>query len=479
MPPASEKEPPAKAVDWSDFRDHIATADRQGRRKWLYPKKPKGPFFRARTWLSWLLLLVMFGGPFVKISGNPLLMLNVVERKFSVLGVIFWPQDNLVFALGFLLFLTGIAVFTAAFGRLWCGWTYPQTVMMEMVFRKLEYLIEGDSSAQKALARAPWTAQKLTKKSIKHLLFLGLSFLIGNTLLAYIIGIDALKQIVTDSPSQHLTGLVFMGLFTLVFYGIFARFREQACTFICPYGRLQSTLLDENTIVVAYDYKRGENRGRFRRTENIEQRMARGAGDCIDCFKCVTVCPTGIDIRNGTQMECVNCTACIDACDEVMEKIARPRGLIRFASLNGIEKGEALRVTPRIIGYCVILILLGIGLLALLVTRSEVDVTLLRTPGSLFEQTPEGKISNLYLLKLTNKTQKIIPIEFKLENIQGSLTVLGGELNLPAEKQSSASVLIEISPQELASGKTPVRVGVYSGGKRIETLKTIFIGPRR
>jgi cytochrome c oxidase accessory protein FixG len=483
MPPLAEK-PQAphggvRPTARSDFRDQIATADQQGRRRWLYPKRPNGRFFRARTWLAWLLLVVMFGGPFVKLNGNPLLMINIVERKFSVLGVIFWPQDNLVFALGFLLFLMGIAVFTAAFGRLWCGWTCPQTVMMEMVFRKLEYLIEGDASAQKALARAPWTLSKAAKKISKHAVFLLLSFIIGNTLLAYIIGIDALKQIVTDDPRLHLTGLAFMGLFTLVFYGIFARFREQACTFICPYGRLQSTLLDENTIVVAYDYRRGEKRGRLRRDESSEQRAARAGGDCIDCFKCVTVCPTGIDIRNGTQMECVNCTACIDACDEVMDKIRRPRGLIRFASLNGIEKGERLRVTPRIIGYCVILLLLGAGLVTLLLTRSEVDVTLLRAPGALFQQTPEGKISNLYLLKLTNKTQRTIPVEFKLENIDGVLTVLGGELNLPAEKQSSASVLMEIAPDKLSSGNTSVRVGVYAAGKQIETIKTIFIGPRK
>jgi cytochrome c oxidase accessory protein FixG len=468
-----------KSVDWSDYRDHISTADQQGRRRWLYPKRPRGRFYQARAWLTWLLLAVMFGGPFIKINGNPLLMINVVERRFSVLGVIFWPQDNLVFALGFLLFLTGIAVFTAAFGRLWCGWTCPQTVLMEMVFRRIEYFIEGDSTAQKALARAPWTAQKLAKKLSKHGIFLALSFLIGNTLLAYIIGLDALRPIITDDPRNHITGLTFMVLFTLVFYGLFARFREQACTFICPYGRFQSTLLDENTIVVAYDYKRGEKRGRLHRAETTAQRAERQAGDCINCFNCVTVCPTGIDIRDGTQMECVNCTACIDACDEVMRKIKRPTGLIRYASLNGIEKGEQIRVTPRIIGYCVILLLLGAGLTTLLLTRSEVDTTLLRAPGGLFQQSPEGKISNLYLLKLTNKTHHEKPVELRLENIEGSLTVLGGQLNLPAEKQTEASVLIEITPDKLASGTTPLTVGVYSSGKQIDRIKTIFIGPRK
>jgi cytochrome c oxidase accessory protein FixG len=463
----------------ADFRDHIATAEQDGRRKWLYPKRPKGRFHRARAWVAALLLVVMFGVPFVKINGNPLLMINVVERKFSVLGVIFWPQDNLVFALGFLLFLMGIAVFTAAFGRLWCGWTCPQTIMMEMVFRKIEYLIEGDSTAQRKLDRSPWTLKKVAKKFTKHSIFLVLSFIVGNTLLAYIIGIDALKNIVLDNPAHHLTGLAFMGLFTVIFYGIFARFREQACTFICPYGRLQSTLLDENTIVVAYDYKRGQKPGRLNRKESFDERAARGVGDCVDCLNCVSVCPTGIDIRNGTQMECVNCTACIDACDAVMSRIGRPRGLIRFASLNGIEKKEPLHVTPRIVAYCSILLVLGIGLLALLLTRSEVDVTLLRAPGALFEQTPEAKISNLYLLKLTNKTHYDKAVELKLENIEGSLTVLGGQLNLPAEKQTDASVLVEIAPANLRSGTTPIVVRVYSGSKPVDKIKTIFIGPRK
>jgi cytochrome c oxidase accessory protein FixG len=470
-----------KDIDWDDFRDHLATADQEGRRVWLYPRKPHGRFTRYRSWLSYLLIGVMFAGPFIRINGNPLLMINVVERKFSVLGVIFWPQDNLIFALGFLLFLTGIAVFTAAFGRLWCGWTCPQTVMMEMVFRKIEYFIEGDSHQQKALDAAPWTGRKLAKKAAKHLIFLGLSFVIGNTLLAYIIGSQELIRIITDPLGSHLVGLAFMILFTLVFYAIFARFREQACTFICPYGRLQSTLLDENSIVVAYDYKRGEQRGKLRRSESVDDRVARGGGDCVDCHQCVAVCPTGIDIRNGTQMECVNCTACIDACDAVMDKVKRPRGLIRFASLNGIEKGERLRLTPRIIGYCAILGVLGVGLVALLLTRSDVDATLLRAQGGLFQQMPNGRISNLYTLKLTNKTQREMPVSLRMASPdEGTVTVLGSkDLSVPGEQQFETSVLLELPPEALAGRTTPVVVEVFSEGKRIDRIKTSFVGPRR
>jgi cytochrome c oxidase accessory protein FixG len=467
-------------VNWNDFRDHLATADKEGRRKWIYPRQPAGRFYRWRTWLSWILLIVLFGGPFIRINGEPPLLVNIVDRKFVVLGQVFWPQDGVILAIGLLIFLIGIAIFTAAYGRLWCGWVCPQTVLMELVFRKIEYWLEGDAHEQRALATAQWNVGKAIKKVVKHAIFLGLSFLIGNTLLAYIIGSDQLIKIVTDPPADHLEGLAFMVLFTGVFYAIFARFREQACTFICPYGRFQSTLLDENSIVVAYDHKRGEKRGALHRSQPMEERRATGHGDCIDCRQCVVVCPTGIDIRNGTQMECVHCTACIDACDEVMDKIKRPRGLIRYASLNGIERGEKkLKVTPRLIVYTGILIAL-IGLETFLIfSRSHIQTTLLRAPGTLFQQMPNGKISNLYLLKIINKAPHAMPIELKLENSAGTLTVLGKGLVVPPQKRLETSVLIELAPAQLQSGTTELTVGVYSEGKRLQTLKTGFIGPRK
>jgi cytochrome c oxidase accessory protein FixG len=471
---------PAQDIKWEDFRDHLATADKLGHRQWIYAKQPKGKWTDRRTWLSYLLIGIMFAGPFIKIGGNPLLMINIVERRFSILGQIFWPQDMIIFAVAMLVFITGIIIFTTAFGRLWCGWTCPQTVMMEMVFRKLEYLLEGDAVQQRKLAAAPWTAGKIARKLFKQGIFFVVSFIIGNTLLAYIIGIEELQKIVTDDPRNHVSGLTFMILFTLVFYAIFARFREQACTFICPYGRFQSTMLDENTMVVAYDHKRGEKRGRLKAELPLVKRIAQGMGDCVDCHQCVAVCPTGIDIRNGVQMECVHCTACIDACDAVMDKVGSPRGLIRYASLNSIEKGEPFRITPRMKLYMVVLTGLVALFLTLVFTRSEVEAMFLRAPGSLFSQTADGKIENLYTVKLVNKTTRELPVELKLEGVAGQLAVMGQkDLLVPAGKLFETAVLIKLPPEALTGATTKFKIGVYSEGKRVQTVKTVFVGPRK
>jgi cytochrome c oxidase accessory protein FixG len=470
---------PAQEINWQDYRDHLATADKEGHRRWLYPKKPGGKWHRRRAWFAVFLIALMFAGPWIRINGNPLLMINILERRFSILGQIFWPQDTVIFAVAMLVFITGIIMFTTAFGRLWCGWACPQTIMMEMVFRKIEYLIEGDSAGQRALNAAPWTARKIFKKVFKQIVFLALSFIVGNTLFAYIIGSEKLLAIQFDDPRHHIVGLTFMGLFTLLFYGIFARFREQACTFICPYGRFQSTMIDENTMVVAYDHKRGEKRGPVHRGQSFEQRRAEGQGDCVACRQCVAVCPTGIDIRDGTQMECVNCTACIDACDTIMDKVGRPRGLIRFASLNNIERGERQRFTRRMLLYTVVLTALVSLFLFLVFTRAAVETTFLRAPGALFQLSAEGRINNIYTVKVINKTSKDLPVEFKIENVSGSLRVMSpGPFIVPKEKLAQTSVIIELDPKQLTGAATKLDIGIYSGEKRIETVKTTFVGPR-
>ncbi len=460
----------------SDFRNSIPTADRTGKRIWVYPRKPKGRLHRARIAVSILLLSFFVFGPFLRIDGNPVLMMNVVERQFSLFGAVFWPQDFHIFMLAMLVVFVMIALFTAIYGRIWCGWLCPQTVLLEMVYRKVEYLIEGDAPEQRALNAAPWDARKIWKKSLKHAVFFGLSFFIGNWLLMFVIGSEAWWRLVTDSPLNHIGGFTAMILFTLLVYGIFARFREQACTFICPYGRFQSVLLDERSIVVSYDHRRGETRQRFRRVQPREQRIAEGIGDCVNCGLCVQVCPTGIDIRNGTQMECVNCTACIDACNGVMSKLGFPTGLIRYASEANIRTGERFRITPRIAGYTALLGGLTLILVFLLATHSNVEASVSQS-GAPYQVQPSGRVSNLFMVKVVNKGRGDLPIRLELEQPHGQVSIAGGGLTAPASAISDGVAVVEVDPGLLAPGRTPVTFGVYSGDRRIQVVESTFQGP--
>ena len=475
----SSVQPDPERTYKASFRNYIPTAtSSRGKRIWLYPRKPSGRFYRARTWVSTILLLILFAGPFIKINGNPLLMMNIVERRFSLFGQMFWPQDMYIFALLMLVVFVMIALSTAAYGRVWCGWLCPQTVLMEMVFRKIEYAIEGDSGQQQRLNRSPWTLSKTAKKALKHSVFFALSFVIGNLLLSYIVGWEALWDIITDSPRNHAKGLSTMVAFSLLFYAIFARFREQACTFICPYGRLQSVLLDERSIIVAYDNRRGEPAGKFPRSQTVEERKGQGIGDCINCGLCVAVCPTGIDIRNGTQMECVNCTACIDACDGVMRKVGLPTGLVRYASMLGIEQGEHLKLTPRLTGYTAVLALLTGLLGVLLIGREDVSASMLRTPGTLYQTLPTGEISNLYLFKVTNKSSREIPVTLELETPSDAhLEIAGHTIVAKASDVTESAIVVRMPPDMVPWGQARIVVGVYASGKRVQELKSNFVGP--
>src|SRR3972149_11040825 len=328
------------------FRDYIATVTKEGKRKWIYPKKPSGRFYNARTVVSLFLILFLVSTPFIKVNGHLFLLFDFLNRNFILFTIPFGPHDFHLFALAIIALAVFVILFTVIFGRVFCGWACPQTIFMEMVFRKIEYWIEGDFKDQTKLNQAPWTSNKIFKKTIKHAIFFPIAFFMSNIFLSYVIGMDELIKIITAPPSKHIAGFISMLAFSGIFYWIFSYFREQVCTLVCPYGRLQGVLLDQDSIVIAYDNFRGEPRGKLKKNEAKSK-----LGDCIDCNLCVDVCPTGIDIRNGIQLECVNCTACIDACDVVMDKINRPRGLIRYDSLRGIEKKEKFRFTPRMAGF--------------------------------------------------------------------------------------------------------------------------------
>ncbi|MBS1915346.1 MAG: cytochrome c oxidase accessory protein CcoG [Bacteroidetes bacterium] len=462
----------ASKNDDGSFRDYLATVDNKGKRKWIFAQKPKGKFYNIRSWVSYGFFALFFALPFIHVNGHPLFLFNIPQARFIIFGKVFWPQDFFIFGLTMITFVVFIVLFTAAFGRLFCGWVCPQTIFMEMLFRKIEYAIEGDANAQRMLKKSSWTSQKIIKKTLKHFIFFLFAFIIANFFLSYIIGVRELEKIITEPVSQHLAGFLSIIVFSFVFYGVYAYFREQACTVVCPYGRLQSVLLDRNSMLVAYDYKRGEPRGKFKKNEE------RSLGDCIDCFNCVRVCPTGIDIRNGTQMECVGCTACIDACDTMMDAINKPHGLIRYASENGIENSEKLRYSGRMKFYTGVLIVL-VGLLTtLLVTRKNVDGTIIRAGGILYQERGEDSISNLYNIKLINKTIQDIPVTLKLEDVPGRIIeVQGQEIQLKKEAQGSGSFFIVLPRKIITERKLPLRVSLYEGEKRIITLKTNFMGP--
>jgi cytochrome c oxidase accessory protein FixG len=406
------------------------------------------------------------------VNGHPLFLADVIHRKFIIFGQIFWPQDFFIFAMGMLLFIVFIALFTVVFGRVFCGWMCPQTIFMEMIFRKIEYWIEGDAPAQKMLDRAPWTSRKIFKKTGKWVAFWVLSFIIANTFLSYIIGIDALKKLVTEPISQHIGGFVALIIFTSIFFGVYLRFREQVCTVVCPYGRLQGVLLDKNSILVAYDYKRGEQRGKFKKNQERE------IGDCIDCMQCVKVCPTGIDIRNGTQLECVNCTACIDACNHMMDAVGLPRDLIRYASENSIQNGRQKFWTKRVIAYVAVMVLLLSTESFLLATRSDVGVSILRTSGQLFQEQPNNQLSNLYNYKLLNKTYADKVITFKPENFKGEIRFVGNQtLKVAKESDATGEMFIFLDNKDVHQRKTILKIGVWEGDKKLETISTSFLGP--
>lgn len=456
-------------IEPESFRDTLSIVDEKGKRKWVYPRFQAGKVFTRRNIFAYLMLALLVAGPFIKIDGHPLFLFNVLERKFIVWGVAFFPQDFFLFGLAMLTFIVFIILFTSVFGRWWCGYACPQTIFMEFIFRRIEYWIEGDALQRRHLDKAEWTGEKLLKKTSKHIIFFIISFFISNIFLAYIIGIDALEKIITEPLTDHFIGFVSIIVFSGVFYVVFAFLREQVCIGVCPYGRLQGVLLDKDSMVVSYDHVRGEPRGKLH-TE--------GAGDCVDCHLCVAVCPTGIDIRNGTQLECINCAACIDACNSVMNKVHRPEGLIRVASYRQIISKSKFRITQRMVGYAFLWTALISVLGYLVFSRPEVQATVLRAPGQLYQKQDSGYISNLYTVNLVNKSFRDHNVDLKvISPANTTLTMVGKELFTKSEEITDGTFFIKIPQAEVTKIKTDVQIAVYANGEKIDQLKTTFIGP--
>jgi cytochrome c oxidase accessory protein FixG len=457
-----------------EYRDSIATVDEKGKRIWVYPKKPKGDFHNLRIVVSIVLLSLLFGLPFVKVGGDPFILIDVFERNFIILGIHLWPQDFHIVALAMISLVVFIVLFTVVFGRVWCGWACPQTIFMEMVFRKIEYWIEGDATKQRKLEKSPWNSDKILKKGSKHIIFILISFIISHTFLSYIIGIEKLKAIVSQPPSENLVGFVALMVFTGIFYFVFSVLREQVCIAICPYGRLQGVFLGNNSIAVIYDWLRGEPKGRLKKGKVQENK-----GDCIDCKLCVHVCPTGIDIRNGTQLECVNCTACIDACDEVMDKIEKPRGLIKYASPNGIKSGNNKIFTSRVIGYSIVLTLLVSMVAFMLFTRTDIEATILKVPGQLYQEQPNERISNLYNIQFINKTSRDVEVGMRVKDYEEATIKRVGEeeLVIGAGSRVDGVFFIEMARKDIKNMKTMLEVLLVTDGEIVDEISINFVAP--
>ena len=421
-----------------------------------------------------MLLALLFFGPFVRLHGQPILLLNVLERKFIVFGIVFWPQDFYLLVLCVLTGFVSIALITSAVGRIWCGWLCPQTIFLEMLFRRIEWLIEGSAQQQVRRDRAPLTFDTAWRKTLKHAIFFALSFVIANVFLAYIISADALYTIVTDPPREHLAGLLAITTFSLVFYAVFARFREQACTLACPYGRVMGALVDQHTITTTYDRTRGEPRGRL-----LKGGQATDTGDCIDCGQCVTVCPTGIDIRNGIQLECIACTACADACNDVMRRIGRPEGLIRSTSEDQVRTGARLGLSWRVKAYAAVWFLLLATAATLIARRPDLDVLILRQPGTLQTTLDNGDVSNFYNVQVINRSRRAFTLTYRIVSpANGNVTPLGPIGDVQPYGIVQSRFMVRLPASAIAGTSTPVRVEITQDGSPVQIVDTSFLSIR-
>ena len=465
-----------QVVSPESFRDSVGTMDQSGKRKWVYSRKPRGRYTNYRYLVSVILLIIYFGIPFVEINGNPLLLINVLDREFYIAGKPFYPQDFFILALGAIASIVFILLFTVVFGRIFCGWICPQTIFLEMIFRKVEYAIEGDRNKQIRLDNQAWDTEKIWKRGLKWTIFALISVIITHFMFMYIVGYRRVFEIMREGPFENPTNFLVMILFTGAFYFVFAWFREQVCTLVCPYGRLQGVLIDKQTINVFYDFKRGENRAKWRKGED---RRAAGKGDCIACNQCVVVCPTGIDIRDGQQLECVNCTACIDACDEVMVKVGLPKGLIRYATEDEIEQQKPFVFSNKMKAYTAVLILL-IGFLGfLLYNRGEMEAKFIKPVGSSYV-IRDGRIYNTYNYTLLNKTNDKKAVTLKITNPNhGTVSANGAQtVVVDKDKMTKGSVSVSFPENEITRAKQNITIGIYDPeGKLIDEYETYFEGP--
>jgi cytochrome c oxidase accessory protein FixG len=448
----------------------VTTINDDGSRYFLHPADAKGPWMTSRRVVGVLLIAIYVLLPWIPINGSPAVFLDVENRMFHLFGLTLVPQDLWVMffaisGLGFSLFFI-----TSLLGRIWCGWACPYTVFLDHVYRRIERWIEGDAPARRALDQAPWTAGKTAKRVFKHLLYVLVAALIAHVFLSYFVSLKRLYSFMHEGPMAHATAFGVVTFLTLVLWFCFGYFREQFCIIMCPYGRLQSALTDDDTINVGYDAKRGEPRGAKGKAE----------GDCIDCRRCVQVCPTGIDIRNGLQLECIGCTACIDACDDIMTKIDRPKGLIRYDSFNGFAGGVRRLLRPRIYAYCA-LALLGLGALTLVASKKArpFNATISRSGGVGF-YSDASSVRNIYKIRVMNKRNQPASVTIRLaEGTPEGFQLSGSEQTFTVKAlEEMTRTCVVVVPVGSYTGATDITLDVHADPGDVTLKKSArFLGP--
>ncbi|MGE0792165.1 MAG: cytochrome c oxidase accessory protein CcoG [Sandaracinaceae bacterium] len=454
--------------------DNASSLRADGSRNYVHPADVKGRFVKARYAVFAVLIAIWALLPWIPVGGHPAMFLDVPARHFYLFGATFNAQDFwLVF---FLITGVGLTLFTVTtvLGRVWCGWACPQTVFLEGMFRRIERLVEGPRNTRLRRNAGPWSFDKIWRKAVKHLLFLVAALFVSHVFLSFFVSMPSLLQMVQRSPAEHPTAFGWMAVVSLLLYGNFAWFREQLCLIVCPYGRLQSVMTDRDSLVVGYDALRGEPRGKAKDAN---------AGDCVDCHRCVHVCPTGIDIRNGLQLDCIGCTACIDACDEIMDKLGRPRGLVRYDSLNGLEHKAKRVFRPRLLLYGGVMVLWVVGASFAFGSRTGLEANLLRLRGAPYHLIEDGQtVRNLFTLHVINKGAEPATLEIEpIESAGLTYTVAHPTVELPSLGSREIAIYVETPTASYRVGsRVHLRVTRRTADDtEVREVEAAMLGPRR